>query len=173
MTADPPEKVEWHGRYIIARRRGQWEYVGRARNIAAAVVVAISDGHLLLVEQWRVPLQRRVIELPAGLIGDDSPGEGVLDSAARELEEETGWRAGRLEIVGEFASSPGMVSETFHLVRAHDLTHVGPGGGVDGEDIVTHRVPITGFQAFLAARQAAGCLIDKSLALVAAGFTLR
>ena len=58
------------------------------------------------------------IELPAGLIGDHDDGEDALTSAARELEEETGYRADNLEIIGEFFSSPGMVSESFTLVRA-------------------------------------------------------
>ena len=137
-----PEEIVWTGNYIVTKRRGRWEYVSRARGIGAAVILAVEDGHVLLVEQWRVPLQRRCLELPAGLVGDETEGEDVETSAARELEEETGWRADRIEIVGEFASSPGMVSETFTLVTAHDLTKVGDGGGVPGEDITVHRVAL-------------------------------
>ena len=106
-------KTVWQGRFITVRTQGQWEYVGRARAIRAAVILAIDDGHVLLVEQFRVPLGRRCIELPAGLIGDDSEGEEIEAAAGRELEEETGYRAEAIEELGEFASSPGMVSETF------------------------------------------------------------
>ena len=165
------EQIVWTGRYIVAKRRGPWEYVGRARNIGAAVILAIEDGHVLLVEQWRVPLQRRCLELPAGLVGDEAEGEAVLAAASRELEEETGWRADRFEIVGEFASSPGMVSETFTLVRASGLTQVGAGGGVAGEDIVLHRVALAGIPGFIAAKRTEGVVIDvKLLVLIAVEF---
>lgn len=164
---DTPEETMWAGRYIVARRRGPWEYVGRARNIGAAVILAVEDGHVLLVEQWRVPLQRRCLELPAGLVGDETQGEEIAASAARELEEETGWRADRIEVIGEFASSPGMVSETFTLVRAHGLTKVHEGGGVEGENIVVHRVPLNEITAFVAAKRVENCLIDvKILAIL-------
>ena len=164
------EEIVWTGRYIVAKRRGPWEYVGRARNIGAAVILAIEEGHVLLVEQWRVPLQRRCLELPAGLVGDETAHEDVLVSAARELEEETGWRPGRVEIVGDFASSPGMVSETFTLVRATGLTKVGLGGGVAGEDITVHRVALGDIPAFVAAKRTEGIVIDvKLLVLLGAG----
>ncbi len=166
MTSDAEETM-WAGKYIVAKRRGPWEYVGRARGIGAAVILAIDDGHVLLVEQWRVPLQARCLELPAGLVGDEVEGEDVATSAAREFEEETGYRADRIEIAGTFASSPGMVSETFTLVRAHGLTRVGEGGGVPGEDIVVHRVALAEVTAFIADKRREGVVIDvKLLALL-------
>ncbi len=169
MSADP-EEVVWTGNYIVTKRRGPWEYVGRARGFGAAVILAVDEGHVLLVEQWRVPLQRRCLELPAGLVGDETEGEDIATSAARELEEETGWRADRVEIVGEFASSPGMVSETFTLVTAHGLTKVGDGGGVPGEDITVHRIAVADVPAFISARRAEGVAIDvKLLILLGAG----
>ena len=166
MTA--AEETVWTGRYIVAKRRGPWEYVGRARDIGAAVILAIEDGHVLLVEQWRVPLQRRCLELPAGLVGDEDEGEAILAAAARELEEETGWRAAKVEIIGEFASSPGMVSETFTLVRASGLTRVGAGGGVAGEDIVVNRVALADIPAFVAAKRTEGVVVDVKLLLLLA-----
>lgn len=165
-----PEEIVWTGNYIVTKRRGRWEYVSRARGIGAAVILAVEDGHVLLVEQWRVPLQRRCLELPAGLVGDETEGEDVETSAARELEEETGWRADRIEIVGEFASSPGMVSETFTLVTAHGLTKVGDGGGVPGEDITVHRVALGDVAKFVAGKRGEGVAIDvKLLLLLGAG----
>lgn len=160
------EEIVWTGKYITAKRRGPWEYVGRARGIGAAVILAVEDNHVLLVEQWRVPLQRRCIELPAGLVGDETAGEDVATSAARELDEETGWRADRIDIVGEFASSPGMVSETFTLVTAHGLTKVSAGGGVPGEDITVHRVALGDIADFIAKKRAEGCAIDVKLLLL-------
>jgi ADP-ribose pyrophosphatase len=164
------EEIVWAGKYIVAKRRGPWEYVGRARGIGAAVILAVEDGHVLLVEQWRVPLQRHCLELPAGLVGDETAGEEVATSAARELEEETGWRPDRIEIVGEFASSPGMVSETFTLVTAHGLTRVTDGGGVPGEDITVHRVAVDAVADFIAFKRAEGCAIDVKLLLLLAPY---
>jgi ADP-ribose pyrophosphatase len=121
----------------------------------------------LLVEQYRVPLQARCLELPAGLVGDETEGEDVATSAARELEEETGYRADRIEVIGTFASSPGMVSETFTLVRAHSLLRVGDGGGVPGENITVHRVALADVPAFIADKRREGVVIDvKMLALL-------
>jgi ADP-ribose pyrophosphatase len=170
--SDLPEEIRWQGKFITAKQRGRWEYVGRSRGIRAAVIVAVDDGHVLLVEQFRVPLGRPCLELPAGLVGDvaGSEDETVELSAARELEEETGYRPERIDVIGEFASSPGMVSETFSLVRAVGLTKVGDGGGVPGEDIIVHRVPLAGIADFVAAKRAAGMMIDvKLLLLLGAG----
>jgi ADP-ribose pyrophosphatase len=167
--SDDPEEIVWQGRFITAKRRGRWEYVGRARSIGAAVILAVEDGHVLLVEQWRVPLGAPCLELPAGLVGDETEGEDVATSAARELEEETGWRPAHVEIVGSFASSPGMVSETFTLVKASGLTRVSEGGGVEGENITVHRVAMADVPAFVAARRAAGVVIDVKLLLLLGG----
>lgn len=164
-----PVEIMWQGRFITAKREGKWEYVGRSRNIRAAVILAIDDGHVLLVEQYRVPLKRACIELPAGLIGDETEGEAVEIAAARELEEETGYRAARIDEIGEFSSSPGMVSETFTLVRATGLDRVHDGGGVEGEDIIVHRVPLDGVTEFVAAQRALGKMVDVKLLLLLGG----
>ena len=164
-----PEEIVWQGRFVTAKRRGKWEYVARARGIRAAVIVAIdAEGRILLVEQYRVPLGRVCLELPAGLIGDHDEGEDVAVAAARELEEETGYRAGRIEEVGEFFSSPGMLTESYTLLRAYDLERVGPGGGLDGEDITVHRVPRAEIADYIAARRGEGMAIDGKLLLLLA-----
>ena len=168
--AEAPEQVRWQGDYITALTRGRWEYVSRARGIGAAVILAIdSDGddgdHVILVEQYRVSPGRRCIEPPAGLVGDEehSRGEDPKIAAARELEEETGYRAGVMETVGEFYSSPGMVSESFTLFRATDLVKVGEGGGVDGENITVHRVPLATIGEAIADFRQCGFAIDVKL----------
>jgi ADP-ribose pyrophosphatase len=61
---DQPVETMWEGRFITAKRQGKWEYVARSRGIKAAVILAIDNGHVLLVEQFRVPLGRNCIELP-------------------------------------------------------------------------------------------------------------
>ncbi len=163
---DAPERIRWEGKFIVAKTRGKWEYVSRHHGMRAAVIVAVDGDHVLLVEQWRAPLGRSCLELPAGLVGDEDAGETIETAAARELEEETGYRADRIEIIGEFASSPGMVSETFSLVRARGLTKVGEGGGVDDEGITVHRVPLDGIADYVESRRRAGVVADVKLLLM-------
>lgn len=159
----------WEGRYIAVRKDGRWEWAERNRDIAAAVILAVNEGQVILVEQYRVPLGQRCLELPAGLVGDDTAGEGVETAAARELEEETGYRAERIDVLGEFCSSPGMTSERFTLVRAKGLTRVGEGGGVPGEDITVHRVPLDEVAVFVAGKRGEGVAVDAKVILLLAG----
>ncbi|HEX8062368.1 MAG TPA: NUDIX hydrolase, partial [Allosphingosinicella sp.] len=119
-----------------------------------------------LVEQYRVPLGARCLELPAGLVGDEEEGEAAAAAAIRELEEETGYRAERAVDLGRYFASPGMSSEGFTLVRAEGLTKVGEGGGVAGEDIEVHRVRVEEFVDFVAERREAGVAIDAKLLLL-------
>lgn len=161
-----PEKVVWRGKFVTTKVRGRWEYVSRSRGIRAAVILAIDEGHVILVQQYRVPLGRDCLELPAGLIGDDAGDEHPLDAAGRELEEETGYRASRLEDCGKFYSSPGMLSESFTMVRATGLAKVSAGGGVDGENITVHRVALDEIEQFVAAKRAEGVGIDVRLLLM-------
>ena len=167
--ADDPEEVVWEGRFIAAKRRGKWEYVSRTRGVSAAVILAVHEGHVILVEQYRVPLGRNCLELPAGLIGDEEEGEEAESAAIRELEEETGYRAERMVDLGRFHASPGMSSEGFTLLRAQGLSRTGEGGGVEGEDIIVHRVPVGEVAGFVAAKRSQGCAVDvKMLLLLAA-----
>ena len=166
---DAPDEVVWQGKFITARKKGRWEYVSRARGIRAAVILAIdNDRNVILVEQFRVPLGKTCIELPAGLIGDgaDDDGEDATAAAARELEEETGYRASRLEVIGEFFSSPGMVSESFTLLRAHGIVRVGDGGGTESEDITVHRVPLDKIGKALEQWRAQGLGIDVRMLIL-------
>ena len=167
MSEEP--EIMWEGRFITAVREGHWEYVRRSRGIRAAVILAETDaGEIVLVEQHRIPIGRRCLELPAGLIGDDHGGEddNVERAAARELEEETGYRADRIQPLGEYYSSPGMVAESFTLVRASGLTKVGDGGGVEGEDIVVHHVPRADVVSFIEEKRDEGVGVDVRLLLL-------
>lgn len=167
---DEPEEVMWAGRFITARRRGKWEYVSRTRGIGAAVILAIdAEDRVILVSQYRVPLGCPCLELPAGLVGDGGEVEEPAVAAARELEEETGYRAGSMEFLGRFFSSPGMVTESFSLFRARDLIRIGDGGGTEGEGITVHRVPRAEIAGFIGARRAEGYAIDVKLLLLLAG----
>jgi len=162
------QEIVWQGKFITVHKRGRWEYVGRARNIRAAVIAAIEDGHVLLVEQYRVPLGRNCLELPAGLVGDDDDcqNEDALTAAGRELEEETGYRAAQLTDLGTYYSSPGMVSESFTLVRACGLQKINSGGGTAGENITVHRVSIASLSGFIASKRSDNVAIDVRLLML-------
>lgn len=168
---DQPEEIVWQGRFVTAKRRGRWEYAGRARGIHAAVIIALDGEHVILVSQYRVPLGRECLELPAGLVGDEAEfeGEAVEIAASRELEEETGYRAERVETLMELYSSPGMLSESFTLLRAHGLRKVSDGGGTDSEDIAVHRVPLGGLRAYVEDWRRSGKAVDVKVALLLAG----
>lgn len=158
----------WTGQWLEVRREGTWEYAERKGRVGAAVIVAIDGDHVLLVEQHRVPVGARCLELPAGLVGDENAGESIEEAAARELEEETGYRPAHVERLGTFQSSPGMTSEHFELVRATGLTRVGDGGGEGDEDIAIHRVPLGTVATFVAERRAAGVTVDSKMLLLLA-----
>ena len=151
------------GKFIRLVSRGGWEFVERTGVGGVVGIVATTDvGELILVEQHREPLGCRVIELPAGLVGDDGDAaETSAKAGKRELEEETGYRAGRVStLVKGGAVSAGLTSETVDLVRAKDVRPVGEGGGIEGEDIQVHVVPLADVPAFLKRKQKAGRRVD-------------
>jgi len=165
---DPP-KSEWQGKYIRIMTRGGWEYVERCGGVSAVVILAEHDGKVILIEQSRVPLGgRKCLELPAGLVGDEDD-KSVEETAVKELEEETGFTADRIERLGEFFSSPGMVAEGFDLVRAHGVRSCGQ--PVE-EGIEVHMVERERVADFVAHRRAAGVAIDVKLLLLLAGSLL-
>jgi len=159
----PPTETMCAGKFVRLMRRGKWEYASRTNNIAAVVIIAEHDGKVILVEQPRVPPDCRCIELPAGLVGDEDPDATVEATAVKELEEETGFTAERIERLGDFYASPGMVSEGFTLVRAHGVSRIGEGGGTEHEDIIVHLVARADIPNFLEQKRAEGYGVDVKL----------
>lgn len=166
---DAPLEVMWQGRFVSALRRGKWEFAGRTGGIRAVVILAEHEGRYILVEQHRVAVGGMSLELPAGLVGDKDKGATIESTAVAELEEETGFTAGRIERLGDFHASPGMLSESFTLVKAHEVRCVGKGGGVAGEEEITvHLVPKGEVARFVEERRAAGVSMDVKLLLLLA-----
>jgi ADP-ribose pyrophosphatase len=155
----------WSGKFLRALKRDKWEYASRTNNINAVVILAEHDGKMILVSQPRVPTDCRCIELPAGLVGDQEAGATVESTAVKELEEETGFTCERVERLGEFYASPGMVAESFTLVRAHGVRRIGEGGGDENEDIQVHLVPRAEIPNFVEQKRAEGFGVDVKLLL--------
>jgi len=165
MTLDdlPPVELMCEGKFVRLLRRGKWEFASRARDINAVVILAEHDGKMILVDQPRVGPDCRCVELPAGLVGDEDPGATVESTAIKELEEETGFTAQRIERLGDFYSSPGILAESFTLVRAHGVTRIGEGGGDDSEDINVHLVARADIPNFIEQKRAEGFGVDVKL----------
>lgn len=163
MSDHPEREILFEGRFIRAIRRAHWEYVERVREISAVMIVAVTPGgELLLTEQYRYPVDCRVIELPAGLAGDipGSEDEALVKAAQRELLEETGYEAAEMIPLTMGPTSPGLANEIVNIFLAKHLQKVHAGGGDESEDIVAHAVPLDGIETWLEARQAEGLQIE-------------
>ena len=159
----PPPEVMWAGKFVRAIKRDKWEYASRTNNINAVVILAEYEGKVILIDQPRVPPDCRCIELPAGLVGDTDPNATPEVTAIKELEEETGFTAESVESLGQFLASPGMLSESFTLVRARGVRKIGEGGGDENEDINVHLVAREDIPNFIEQKRAEGFGVDVKL----------
>ena len=156
----------YQGRWLNMRRRDGWEFAERTNPKGAVIIVAITDqGELVFVEQYRDPLRANTIEMPAGLIGDiaGSEHEDAVVTAHRELIEETGYAAARIDYIVGGPVSAGMSTEIAHFVRASGLTLIAAGGGDESENITVHRVPMDQAAAWLIDKGRAGYPLDPKL----------
>lgn len=152
-------ETRWLGLYRI----GKWDFVRRPHSDSCVGILAITaDDEIVLVEQFRVPMQRQVIEVPAGLVADEEEyiGESLAETARRELLEETGYRAATMVPLIASPTSAGMSSESIHLFHAKDLTRETDGGGIAEENITVHHVPLANLRQWFAEQEAAGKMID-------------
>ncbi len=166
MKAPEPEVIMLDGNYLQAVRVGRWEYVRRKNTTGIVLIVALTPANeLIFVEQFRPPVNARVIELPAGLAGDieGQEHEALAVAAARELEEETGYRAARIEMLTHGPVSAGLTSEVVTFFRAFDLERVSDGGGDHNEDIEVHRIPLSEVPGWLHERQRGGTAVDSKV----------
>jgi len=150
-------------KYLRLIRSDGWEFVQR-KNVSGIVgIIALTnDRKLILVEQFRPPVGKNVIEIPAGLAGDTAAirNEELSLAASRELEEETGYRAKNMTLLASGTASAGLCDEIITLFRAEDLEKIHPGGGDDSEDITVHEIPVDQVEHWLKAQLAQNKLVD-------------
>jgi ADP-ribose pyrophosphatase len=161
--SNTPEVVVAEGKFVRLVRRGKWEYASRTKVTGIVGIVAVTDdGKLILIEQDRPAVGKRCIEIPAGLAGDEDgmETEELAEAAKRELLEETGYAAAKMEYLAEGPPSAGITDEIITLFRASGLTRQGVAGGVGGEEITLHEVPLAGVPAWLKARAKDGLAVD-------------
>lgn len=166
MKTLPPPEIVAEGKFVRLVKQGKWEYATRPKVSGVVGIVAVTDdGNLILVEQDRPPVGKRVIELPAGLAGDEAghEAEDLAAAARRELLEETGYEAAGMTLLTEGPPSAGLSDEIITLFLATGLRRTGKAGGVGGEDITLHEVPLADVPAWLAARAADGLMVDLKL----------
>ena len=153
MTENNETATVYEGQHLSMARRGHWEFATRNTKKPAVGIVAITDSqHVVLVEQYRPPVGRKVVELPAGLAGDIQglENEALIEAAKRELLEETGYTANEWTELGSGYSSPGLTDESIVLFLASGLQKTGPGGGDESEDIVIHEMRVDEVSCWLA-----------------------
>lgn len=159
-------EVLHEGRWLRFVRERGWEFIEHRAVRGIAVIIAVTqERHLLLVEQERIPLGRRVIELPAGLVGDGAGrrGEDFAEAANRELLEETGYSAKWMKPVFSGPMSPARSTDQYSFFLAGELSRENAGGGDETEDILVHTVPLADIHTWLRERREKGFFIDPKI----------
>lgn len=160
------DKIVYRGKHIRLVQRGTYEFASRGQVKGIVGIVAVNAaGEMLLVEQFRPPVGKRVIEIPAGLAGDEKgyEHEPLAEAAMRELLEETGYSAREMKQVAVGPPSAGISDEIITMFVARGLRKVGEAEGDGSEDITVHEVPLTDVPSFLKRKAKSGCLIDLKI----------
>jgi ADP-ribose diphosphatase len=160
------KELLYEGQHVRLFRIGHWEFADRVKGIGAVVIVAITpEDDLLLTEQFRLPVNANVIELPAGIAGDIAghEKEELATAAHRELLEETGYEARDMTFLTTGPPSAGLATEIITFMLATGLSCVHPGGGDEHEKITVHKVPLKDVPAWLKQKAAQGLMIDPKV----------
>ena len=161
-----PKRINYEGRFLRFVTKGRWEYVERHNCSAIVLILAVTkEDELIFVEQYRPPVNKRVIEFPAGLVNDEFlfRKESLYQAASRELEEETGYRAQKFIKILKGPVSPGLTSDQITMLKAVGLKKISNGGGVGVEDIRVHKVPLKKVENWLKRMNKKGYFIEPKI----------
>lgn len=164
MNNPPVDEILFEGRFCRLRSVNTWEYVERRRATGVVAILAVTEERkVVLIEQFRPAVGKRVIEIPAGLVGDTGEDEEFAGAARRELLEETGYEARTMEFLTDGPASAGLTNEFVTFFRAGGLTRITAGGGDSTEEITVHEVLLAGLDAWIADKRSEGYMIDCKL----------
>jgi len=152
----------YRGKFLELVAHGHWEFVVRPNGAMPVGIVAVIDNRLILISQYRIPVAKTCIELPAGLAGDHG-SESWKTAALRELREETGYAADDMEYLTKGPPSAGLTSEVITLARAIGLRKEGAPQPDGDEQIQVHEIPLPDVPAFLKQKESEGCLVDPKI----------
>ncbi len=156
--------IKYEGKFLRFIDNHTWEYVERANCNGAVAIISMNEkNEVILIEQFRKPIGKNVIEFPAGLVSDSGIEEKIEAAALRELEEETGYLAEKVTFLTSGPTAPGLTTELISFVLAENLKKVSKGGGVESEEIVVHEIPLENIQSWLALKQNEGLLVDMKV----------
>ncbi len=160
-----PVRSLHRGRFLeLVVAPGGWEFVRRVGNPRSVGIVALTpERKLLLISQYRIPIGKTCVEIPAGLAGDAAADETWQAAAIRELREETGYTAAAMEYLTEGPSSAGLTTECILLARAIGVRQAGPPQPDGDEHIDVYEVPLPEVPAFLQTCVAKGWIIDPKV----------
>jgi ADP-ribose pyrophosphatase len=164
MSDESGVEVLARGKFLRLVRRDGWEYVDRPGASGAVFILGVTDeGRVLLTREYRVPVGKVVVGLPAGLVGDKEADESLDLAVRRELLEEAGFEARTVTFLTEGPTSAGLTSEVIAIMLATGLRKVAEGGGIEGESIQVAEVPLDEADAWLLDRVDEGCVVDPKV----------
>ena len=166
---DSKKEMLYSGKYINLIKVGTWEFVERSNSMEAAIIVPVyvddqGDLNLVIIREYRIPLEGYIYGLPAGLVGDHGE-EDTEVAASRELLEETGYSSDRLRYLTCGPATSGLSNEMLHFYLADKLKYVTSEVGVGDEDITVHVVPVNDVRSWLDDKKLSGDFIDPKIYL--------
>lgn len=171
MDGEKFRETLYEGKFLRLFRQNDWEFVQRKNCTGIAIILAMTEeGKILLIEQFRVPVGKQVIEFPGGLVNDgecgntDETAETAETAAKRELLEETGYEARTLTPLATGPVNTGLSTDTMIFFRAQGLVKRSAGGGTgEFERIIVHEVPLAEVAGWLQRMESLGKAVDPKV----------
>jgi ADP-ribose pyrophosphatase len=161
-----PAETVYDGKFLRMKKAGKWEYVSRTNATGVVVILPLTNDHkIVVIGEYRAAVGKKVIGLPAGLVGDEEKfaSEERLVAAQRELWEETGYVSQSWERLAEGPSSPGLTDELITFFVAKNAVPSEKAPPPSEEEIEVHVIPLQELSGWLRRKEAEGCLVDYKI----------